>query len=123
MAGLLRWKFRESNDVLELKESAWSMGDRPEISYTGVREEETPQAWRLLTKDLRYDSNDSREMLKGSCSLNRVRWLDVVDGDLLQNDLVSSLGDGWGSQHYSKRLEGSTDWEILTCAIDSCIYV
>jgi hypothetical protein len=97
MAGLVRWKLRESNDVLELKESAWRMGDRPEMSYFVVRGNGRAKVWGLLTKDLRYDSNDSREMLKGSCSLNSVRWFDVVEGDLLQNDLVSSLGDGWGS--------------------------
>lgn len=49
---------------------------------------------RSLTNDRRYDSKDSREMENGSCSLKRLRWLEVVEGDLLQNDLASSLGEG-----------------------------
>jgi hypothetical protein len=51
--------------------------------------------------------------------LNRVRWLDVVEGDLLQNDLVSSLGDGWGCQRYSKRFKGVLTgryWPVLSTA-------
>ena len=54
----------------------------------------TTYSWACLTKERRYDSKDSREIEKGSFSLNRLRWLEVVEGDLLQNDLLSSLGDG-----------------------------
>ena len=49
-----------------------------------------------LTKDLRYDSNDSREIEKGSFSLSMLRWLeDMVDvGDLCQK-LFFSGGEGY----------------------------
>ena len=48
-----------------------------------------------LTKDLRYESNDSREMEKGSFSLSMLRWLeDMVDaGDFCQKLFVSG-GEG-----------------------------
>ena len=48
-----------------------------------------------LTKDLRYDSKDSREMEKGSFSLSMLRWLeDMVDeGDFCQK-LFFSGGEG-----------------------------
>lgn len=49
-----------------------------------------------LTKDLRYESNDSRDMEKGSFSLSILRWLeDIVDvGDFCQK-LFFSGGEGY----------------------------
>ena len=49
-----------------------------------------------LTKDLRYDSKDSREIEKGSFSLSMLRWLeDMVDvGDFCQK-LFFSGGEGY----------------------------
>ena len=40
-------------------------------------------------------------MEKGSVSLSRLRWLEVLVGDLPQKDLFSSFGDGWGGQRLS----------------------
>ena len=49
-----------------------------------------------LTNDLRYESNDSREIEKGSFSLSMLRWLeDMVDvGDFCQK-LFFSGGEGY----------------------------
>ena len=50
------------------------------------------------TNDLLYESKLSREMLKGSFSLNRLRWFeDVVEVfDLLcQKVGFSCVGEGW----------------------------
>lgn len=47
-----------------------------------------------LTNDLLYDSNDSRDIEKGSLSLNIVRWLDDVDEDVLCQKLFFSVGEG-----------------------------
>jgi len=68
---------RESSDVREVKLSPCRIGDLPEIS-----------------NDLLYDSNDSREMEKGSLSLKHCRWLlDDEVGDLSHPGLFS-VGDG-----------------------------
>ena len=40
-------------------------------------------------------------MEKGSVSLNKLRWLEVLVGDLPQKDLFSSFGDGCGGQRVS----------------------
>lgn len=51
-----------------------------------------------LTKDLRYESNDSRDMLNGSCSLSTLRWFDdVVDvfDRLCQKLRFDSGGEGY----------------------------
>ena len=49
------------------------------------------------TNDLLYESNDSLEMLKGSFSLNILRWSDDVleTLDLVCQKLFFSGGDGW----------------------------
>jgi hypothetical protein len=50
------------------------------------------------TNDLRYESKLSREMLKGSFSLSRLRWFDDVVETLdleCQNAGFSCWGDGW----------------------------
>lgn len=54
------------------------------------------------TKDLRYDSKDSRDIEKGSFSFNKLRWFeDIVDvGDLCQNPFFSG-GDGFGIDEHS----------------------
>jgi hypothetical protein len=55
------------------------------------------RAWRKRTNDLRYESKLSREMLKGSFSASRLRWLeDVVETlDLECQKLgFSVVGDG-----------------------------
>jgi hypothetical protein len=60
-----------------------------------------------MSKDLRYDSNDSREMEKGSFSVRAERWCeDAVDlpvGDLCQKDFFSG-GEGWEVVSGSKML-------------------
>jgi hypothetical protein len=51
-----------------------------------------------LTKDLRYESKLSREMLKGSFSASRLRWFDEVVETLdleCQKLGFSCCGDGW----------------------------
>lgn len=52
---------------------------------------------KTRTKDLRYESKDSREMLKGSVSPKKARWLDEVElRDLvLPQKAFFSGGDGW----------------------------
>jgi len=47
------------------------------------------------TNDLRYESNDSREMLNGS-SLRTLRWLDELEEplDLLDQKALRSGGEG-----------------------------
>ena len=51
-----------------------------------------------MSKLRRYESKDSREMLKGSCSLKALRlaWLLVVLREelVVQNDFFSSVGEG-----------------------------
>lgn len=50
----------------------------------------------VLTNDLRYDSNDSREIENGSLSLSILRWLDeVVDDAVLCQKLFFSVGEGY----------------------------
>lgn len=53
----------------------------------------------LLTKDLLYESKDSREIENGSFSLSMLRWLeDIVEvGDLAQK-LFFSGGEGCSSR-------------------------
>ena len=50
----------------------------------------------IHTNDLRYDSKDSRDIVKASCSLIRFRcaedWVEL--GDLCQK-LFFSVGEGW----------------------------
>ena len=69
-----------------------------------------------LTKDLRYESNDSREMEKGSFSLIMLRWLeDMVDvGDFCQK-LFFSGGEGCciDQRHCAKTI-ARDPWALLT---------
>lgn len=76
------------------------MGERAEISWkegARVSQRDMGSSWeaRIHTKDLRYDSKDSRDIEKGSFSQRRVRWLEetVEVGDLPQK-LFFSGGDG-----------------------------
>ena len=49
----------------------------------------------MRTKDRRYESNDSRDMEKGSFSLSMLRWEDVVvDVGVRCQKLLFSGGDG-----------------------------
>jgi hypothetical protein len=72
---------RESREDRDGKLSAWRIGERPEMS-----------------KDRLYDSKDSREIEKGSCSARVVRWweefVDLPAGDLCQKDFFSG-GEGY----------------------------
>lgn len=71
-------KARESSEPRDGKLSPGKTGDLPEMS-----------------NDRRYDSNDSREMEKGSFSDSRLRWLEeVVDVEGLCQKLFFSVGDG-----------------------------
>ena len=69
-----------------------------------------------LTKDLRYDSKDSREMEKGSFSLSMLRWLeDMVDeGDFCQK-LFFSGGEGCSNdQLHCANTKTRGYWPLLT---------
>lgn len=69
-----------------------------------------------LTKDLRYESNDSREMEKGSFSLSILRWLeDMVDvGDFCQK-LFFSGGEGYCiDQCQCANTTARNSWALLT---------
>jgi hypothetical protein len=72
------------------------MGDRAEMSCGAVSG--VSERWAMRhTKDLRYESKLSREMLKGSFSLSRLRWfedaMDVLDLEC-QKVGFSCCGDG-----------------------------
>ena len=69
-----------------------------------------------LTKDLRYESNDSREMEKGSFSLSMLLWLeDIVDvGDFCQKPFFS-VGEGYGiDQRHCTNIVAHNSWTMLT---------
>ena len=53
------------------------------------------KVFATLTKDLRYESNDSRDMEKGSFSLSALLWDEVVvDVGVLLQKLFLSGGEG-----------------------------
>ena len=86
---------RESRDVRELKLSEWRTGERPETSCVRYQFAVALRQDIVLTKDLLYDSKDSREMVNASASLKHSRWLVlVVEGDLVDQNDGLSVGDG-----------------------------
>jgi hypothetical protein len=72
------------------------MGDRAEMSCAQCKRG-MQYPWHCQhTKDLRYESKLSREMLKGSFSLSRLRWFDdVVDVFDLE---CQKVGFSWGGE-------------------------
>lgn len=49
-----------------------------------------------LTNELRYESNDSRDIENGSFSLSMLRWLDVVVDEAVRcQKLFFSVGEGY----------------------------
>ena len=80
---------RESSEERDGKLSACRIGERPDMS-----------------KDLRYDSKDSREMENGSFSVRAARLLkaellDLRGGDLCQKDFFSG-GEGCGAVRFAQ---------------------
>jgi hypothetical protein len=87
---------RESNDERELKLSAWRIGERPEMSCAKSQSNVALQSVNTLTKDLLYDSKDSREIVNASLSLKHSRWfVEVEEGDLEDQKDGRSVGDGY----------------------------
>lgn len=73
-------------------------GDRAEMSWHCEWGYLTTLMKQEHTKDLLYESKLSREMLKGSFSLSRLRWFDEVVEVLdleCQKVGFSCCGDGW----------------------------
>ena len=65
------------------------------------------------TNDLRYESNDSREILKGSFSLSALRWLEVrLALERLERDAQKDFFSGG---------EGCGGCQLICCSIP-CAY-
>lgn len=67
------------------------------VNVSLMRLELALRRFKTLTKDRRYDSNDSREIVKGSVSFKTARWFDEVEVRdlLLPQKAFFSSGDGW----------------------------
>lgn len=92
---------RESSDVREGNVSTWLTGERAEMSYAQLiylPAIDWMEPSQVLTNDRRYESNDSREMEKGSFSFTRLRWFeDPAEPGYLRQKLCFSGGDGYQS--------------------------
>ena len=85
-------------------------GDRAEMSYNLSVPNNQMFRSSIRTKDLLYESNDSREILNGSFSLKTLRWLLLV---VLRDDDVQKLRRSLGG-------DGGTKTPESLISVDAC---